>query len=187
VASLASGAPLLDPLAVGIAAWLLAAVFLRGAAHKLAGHAAFRATLEEYRLLPPALVPLVAVGLTVLEALLAGGLAWPAVRPPAAAGGAALLAVYGGAIAVNLRRGRVSIDCGCGGPGHGLSWLLVWRNVALVGLAAVAAAPPAARALGALDVGVLVAALATLWLLLLAVEQAGSNGAYVWLVRHERR
>jgi hypothetical protein len=107
-------------------------------------------------------------------------------RPVAAIGAMILLALYGAAIAINLNRGHVTIDCGCGGPGYGLSWLLVARNGALIAVAALATMPAGARDLGAADAGVLALAAVTIWLLLAGLEQAASNAAYVWLHRHRR-
>ncbi|MGM7684749.1 MauE/DoxX family redox-associated membrane protein [Cytobacillus sp. Hm23] len=48
--------------------------------------------------------------------------------------GALLLSVYTVAIAVNLRRGRTDLDCGCGGlvGNHKISPKLIWRNVSLI-------------------------------------------------------
>ena len=51
------------------------------------------------------------------------------------------MAVYGGAVAANLLRGRSWIDCGCG-AGESVSWPMVARN----GVLAVAAAAPLAMA-----------------------------------------
>jgi hypothetical protein len=179
--------PLVDPLAGAIAAGVVALVMARGLWHKLADHAMFRATLADYGLLPERWVPAAAIGLATAEALIALGLIAPATRMPAAFAGAALLGLYAWAIAVNLRRGHVSIDCGCGGPGHGLSWLLVARNLGLVGVALLAACVPGPRAMGPLDATVLVLSVATVWLLLAVVEQAASNGAYVILHRQGRQ
>ena len=175
-----------DPLIVAIAAAVLVLVFVRGLWHKLAEHALFRVTLSEYGLLPERLVAPAAIGVTAAEAAVVLGLVLPAIRPAAALGAALLLAVYAAAIAINLRRGHVTIDCGCGGPGHGLSWLLVVRNGALIAVAALAAMPAGARELGAADAGVLALAAVTIWLLLAGLEQAASNSAYVWLHRNRR-
>ncbi len=173
-----------DPLAIAIAAAVLVLVFVRGLWHKLAEHAMFRVTVAEYGLLPERSVPAAAVALAIAEAAIVVGLVLPATRPAAALGAALLLALYGAAIAVNLRRGQVTIDCGCGGPGHGLSWLLVARNAALVAVAGLAATTPSGREMGAVDAGVLAFAVITVWLLVAALEQAASNAAYVWLHRH---
>ena len=176
----------LDPLAVAIAAAVLVLVFVRGLWHKLVEHSLFRVTLAEYGLLPDRLVATAAIAIAVAEAAVVIGLVVPATRPVAALGAAVLLALYGAAIAINLRRGHVTLDCGCGGPGYGLSWLLVARNGALIGLAGLAAMPASGRELGAADAWVLALAAVTVWLLIAGLEQAASNSAYVWIHRHRR-
>ena len=176
----------LDPLAVAIAAAVLVLVFVRGLWHKLAEHGVFRVTLAEYGLLPERLVPSAALVITIAEAAVVAGLVMPATRPLAALSGAILLGLYAAAIAVNLRRGHVTLDCGCGGPGYGLSWLLVARNGALIAAAALAAMPVSGRELGLADAAVLALAAVTIWLLIAGIEQAASNSAYVWLHRHRR-
>lgn len=176
----------LDSLAVAIAAAVLVLVFVRGLWHKIAEHAMFRVTLAEYGLLPERLVPSAAIVITIAEAAIVAGLVVPATRAAAALGAAVLLALYAWAIAVNLRRGHVTLDCGCGGPGHGLSWLLVARNAALIAAAVLAAMPASGRGLAAADAGVLALAAVTIWLLIAGLEQAASNSAYVWLHRHRR-
>jgi len=176
----------LDPLAVAIAAAVLVLVFVRGLWHKLAEHGAFRVTLAEYGLLPERLVPVAALAIAIAELAVIAGLVAPATRPAAALGAAILLALYGAAIAINLHRGHVTLDCGCGGPGYGLSWLLVARNGALIAAAALAAMPASPRDLGAADAGILALAAVTIWLLIAGIEQAASNSAYVWLHRHRR-
>jgi hypothetical protein len=177
----------IDPLAIAIAAAVLVLVLVRGLWHKIAEHELFRVTLADYGLLPDRWVKPAAISLTIAETLLVIGLVVPASRVCAALGTAFLLALYAAAIAVNIRRGHVTIDCGCGGPGHGLSWLLVARNGALILVAGLAALPVAGRPLGGADAAVLVLSVITVWLLIAAVEQAASNGAYVWLHRHTRR
>jgi hypothetical protein len=179
--------PAADPLAVAIAAGVIALVMVRGLWHKLADHALFRATVADYGLLPDRAVAPVAAGLAGAEAVIAAGLVVPGLRAWAAAGAAALLLIYAAAIAINLRRGHVTIDCGCGGPGHGLSWLLVTRNLVLIVVAGLAAMTPGARLLGTADAVVLLLAVLTVWIVIAAVEQAASNGAYVWLHRQERQ
>ena len=64
----------------------------------------------------------------------------------AAFASAALFAAYTGAIAINLQRGRIHIDCGCGmarlaGRDQQLSWGLVVRNTLLMAAALVATMP----------------------------------------------
>jgi hypothetical protein len=175
-----------DPLAVAIAAGVLVVVFARGLWHKLADHALFRVTMADYGLLPEKAVAPAAAALAVAEAAIVIGLVVPATRGPAAVAAAGLLGLYALAIAINLGRGHVTIDCGCGGPGHGLSWLLVWRNALLAGVAGLAAMAPVDRTLGLADAVWLVLAVATATLVIAVVEQAASNAAYVWLHRNGR-
>ena len=148
----------IDPLFPMAGAVAMAMLFGAAALHKLTGAARFGAVVGDYRLLPAPLVPLAALGIPLVEmavalaalrVLLAGG-----TRLLASA--AAMLLLYGGAMAANLLRGRRHIDCGCtafGAPETTIGWPLVARNA---GIAAVvlllAAAPVAARALGAADV-----------------------------------
>ena len=126
-----------DALALA-AAWTLAGIFLFAAAHKARNYLAFRGILSQYKLLPEALVGIVAAAIVVAEIaaallLLAPTDLLPGV--PAAALAALLLCVYTGAIAVNLVRGRTAIDCGCGGEPTPLSGWLLARNGLLLGLA----------------------------------------------------
>ena len=109
-----------------------------GAWRKLRGLGAFEAILADYRLLPRWLIRWAAVAIACCEGALAGvWLAAPwlsATTIIAGIGTALLIAVYGGAITLNLLRGRSWIDCGCGG-GEQLSWMLVVRNLVLTGFA----------------------------------------------------
>jgi uncharacterized membrane protein YphA (DoxX/SURF4 family) len=127
--------------------WFLAAVFLRSGLGKATGLAEFRAAVQNYRLLPAALVAPVAYTLPAAE-LVAGLLLALGILPVVVAAALALLLIaFAAAIAVNLARGRV-IDCGCAGS-VGTPQLINWRHVgtdiALAGAAAaVAIAPPPA-------------------------------------------
>jgi len=176
-----------DPLITAIAAGTVMLVFVRGLIHKLTDYQMFKVTMSEYGLVPEALEGAAAISLIVAEAAIVAGLLVPLARPFAAAAAVALLIVYAFAIGINLRRGQVTIDCGCGGPGHGLSWLLVWRNAGLALIAAVAGMAHDGRGLGLADAVVLVLSVMTVWLVIAAVEQAASNGAYVWLARNGRQ
>lgn len=150
----------MDPvIALGLRTGL--ALLLGSAAlAKLRDPGGFAAAVAGYRLLPGALAGPAAAGFVAAEIALAAGL-WLA-RTPAAFGAAALLALYAGAIGVNLARGRRDIDCGCGGPfgRQTLSPALVLRNLGMAGAALACALPVAPRALAWLDALTLVAALA---------------------------
>lgn len=157
---------MIDPLLDTVFAIALSGLFATTAAHKFREGLRFEAQLAEYRLVPEALVPVAARGLAVFETILALALLVPASRDLAGLAGGALLALYAGAIAINLLRGRDHIDCGCGDAATLLSPWLLLRNAALVALAAVVALPETSRALGVLDwvlVVLGVIALALLW------------------------
>lgn len=101
------------------------------------------AAIAAYRLLPPRAAPAAAFLLTAANALVALLLLYAPMAAIAACAGAALLLLYAGAMAINVRRGRVHIDCGCGATGERISVLLVLRNVilgCLLGAAAFASA-----------------------------------------------
>ena len=105
---------MIDPLLPKTIALGFAVLFIGAAWHKLSGRGRFEAILRDYRLLPP----LVSRPLTVLipgvELIL--GLTWISGLLPriTATTSAALLATYALAMGINLVRGRIYIDCGCG-------------------------------------------------------------------------
>lgn len=113
-------------------------VFVGAGVAKLRHRVLFPGVVANYRLLPDGLVAPVAAVLPLVELALGAGLiaalvvgGWFALVTGLAAAG--LLLVFAGAMAVNLRRGRGHIDCGCGHPElrQPLSWLLVGRNLVL--------------------------------------------------------
>lgn len=140
---------IMDPVIDATLRTALALLFAMAAGHKLRDLAHFRATLAEYRLLPGPLVPLAAVLVVATELGVAGALMMPAIRTPGALAAALLLALYGGAIAINLVRGRHHIDCGCGGPAvrRPIGGWLVVRNGALAAAALTLVAPVHGRPL----------------------------------------
>lgn len=179
--------PALDPLAIGLSIGLLVLVFARAALHKVTYFAGFRQTLVDYRLLPERLTGVAAAMLTGAELAAVTLLLVPGFRTLGAATAALLLLCYSAAMAVNLRRGRTSIDCGCGGPGQSISWALVGRNLLLAGIAALAAAPVVARPLGAFDLVLMPTVLVAAWLVLLVAERLAQTFSHMWAVGAERR
>jgi uncharacterized membrane protein YphA (DoxX/SURF4 family) len=107
--------------------------FLLAAAQKISHWRILSGVIANYRLLPRWAVTPAAAILPPLEMVIAllllGGLA----MPWAAFVSIALLTVFASAMAVNLRRGRGAIDCGCGQSflAQTLSWTLVARNAGL--------------------------------------------------------
>ena len=175
---------MLDPLVATAISIGFGIMFLLGAVHKLTALAEFRAILADYRLLPAKAVDSSALAVIGAEACL--GLGWlfaPETRVVASAT-AILLLVYAAAIAVNLRRGRTHISCGCGfgqfaGGVDLLSGWLVARNLLLVAVAALGSLPAAERTFGALDYVTLAAALATSMLLFVCANQLIQNRAAI--------
>jgi hypothetical protein len=126
----------------------MAAIFLLAALHAMRDWPAYSATVINYRVAPGRVALFASWVLPVLQlatAILL--LAW------AAAGailGLALLAVFTAAIAINLRRGRMEIDCGCGGAdGQQISRGLLVRNAVLMLVLLPAGTAPATGQLGA--------------------------------------
>jgi hypothetical protein len=175
-------APLaLDPAVAAALRAGLALLFAAAALHKARDPRAFRDALAAYRVLPPAAAG--AAAAAVVAAELAAAALLVAALPGAGdgawlrrAGGllaAALLAVYGAAIAANLARGRRDLDCGCLGPAgrQPLSGWLVARNAALAAAALALLLPVSTRAL--------------LWPDALTVAGATLLAALVWTAAHQ--
>ena len=127
---------MLDP-AVGILITAgLALLLLTAAWQKLRSHTEFAAALAGYRLFPRALLPVLTWLIPCLEAAIAVGLLAPRSRLPAVLAGCALLLAYAGAVAINLGRGRLDLDCGCAGPNdrRPIAPWMVARNLLLAAL-----------------------------------------------------
>jgi hypothetical protein len=143
---------MLDPAVGALLAGAFALLFLSAAFHKLTALEHFGAVLRAYRLLPEALArfaPLV----PLTELCVGAGLLVGALRSSAAAAGALLLALYAGAIALNLARGRRDLSCGCGGPNdrRPIAAWMVWRNLALAALLMLERLPWSTRTTGVAD------------------------------------
>ncbi|WP_253340853.1 MauE/DoxX family redox-associated membrane protein [Sphingobium sp. OAS761] len=125
-------------------------VFLAAATAQWRHRAMMPGIIANYRLLPVAMVPVAALLLPLAELLTGAALA-AGLRPFAPIAGIALLLLFAAAMAINIRRGRDHIDCGCGhgALAHPIGAGLVVRNMVLAALLAPALAP--APALGATD------------------------------------
>ena len=172
---------MIDPVLHWLAAAALALLFLAAAAGKARDLRGFAAVVAGYRLLPggltPALAPLVAGVLVLVEAALAIALCLPATWPVAAACALGLLGLYTLAMGLNLARGRSAMDCGCLGAGRrptiagaapagSLSPWLLLRNSLVMLLPVLLLLPPSQRELDGGDAAIVaagVAALALAW------------------------
>ena len=161
---------MIDPVAAWLARLALAGVFAAAALHKWRDLDAFAAAVAAHRLVPEAWVGGLAPTFAACETAVAVLLIVPASAPHAAWAAAALLALYSGAIAINLARGRREIDCGCSSRPQPLSGGLLARNAALAAAAIPAALPDSERTLVWVDALTATAGLAVLALLWLAAQ-----------------
>lgn len=161
----------IDPVLQLAAALTLALVFGGSAASKMGAWEELEGVVRNFRILPGFLVPLVRWALPPAEVLLAVGVLVPGTRALAASGMAALLVLFAAALALNVVRGRVDIDCGCfrSALRQNLSWWLVLRNGVLVALAAACVPPVTGRDLGWADNFVVVTAACSLFVAYLSV------------------
>lgn len=144
---------MLDPAVGSLIVACFATLFATAGLHKLRDLPRFDEVFTAYALVPrigrlrtAPLVPLLELAVTL-------GLLGGVSRGYAAVAGAALLSAYAGAIAVNLRRGRHDLDCGCGGPNGArkIAPWMVWRNFALAAILTSILLPWSARPLTATD------------------------------------
>jgi hypothetical protein len=126
----------MDPVLTAIITISMSLLFAVATMHKIRAPLAFKTAMQEYRLLPSALLNSAALLVIVAETLAAGLALIPSVRWTGLAIMAGLLFVYAAGIAINLLRGRRNIDCGCNGPASKqmLSWWLVVRNLLFLAL-----------------------------------------------------
>jgi hypothetical protein len=169
---------ILESITIG-AAILIAAVMASAAVFKLVRLGAFRSELEDYDLLPTALIPLSAVLIPALELLSAVLILMPSMRVWGALLTVLLLAVFSGALVINLRRGRSSISCACfGRSSQALGWDLVIRNVLLIGAAILVGAAAPRENITSFAAAVVVAEATLLALMVIAAvrmfDRAGS-------------
>lgn len=124
-------------------------IFLTSGWAKFRNRTALEGVVANYRILPQSLVLPVAIALPYVEVAVGAALVAGLGAIPALAAIALLLA-FAAAMAVNVRRGRGHIDCGCGLSAlrQPLSHMLVARNLILAALLALRL-PPALPLSGA--------------------------------------
>jgi hypothetical protein len=111
-------------------------VFLAAAAQKAAHWRILPGVIANYRLLPRFLVGPAAALLPPLETIVGVALLSAMAISWTLLASIVLLGLFAAAMAINLHRGRVDIDCGCGQSflKQTLSWSLVVRNAVLAAL-----------------------------------------------------
>ena len=182
---------MLDPLITHAIGLGMSVLFLSAAWHKLSDIRRFETALRNYELLPAGCVAAAARLLPLMETIL--GIAWLLslsinIIAPASAG---LLGIYTFAIAINVLRGRVHIDCGCGRPGadadeQPLTAWLVLRNAVLITFALVPVLPVTERAFSVLDYVAVSAAVIVALLLYSTATQLLRNASVIRSWRDSR-
>jgi len=176
-----------DPVLVLATSIGLASLFLSAALQKLQHRAVFRAALEGYGVVPPALVEPALRLIPLAEAAAALGLLLPQTRSLAALLGAGLLLAYAVAMALVVVQGRQTLDCGCslGAASQPVSAGLIVRNVTLVLLALTAGTATGRRELFLYD-WALVVLMALVGIVLYAIVNTliGSQ-ATTWKIANE--
>lgn len=157
----------IDPAISWTIALSVAALFAVAVAHKVQDWTTFREVVRNYQLLPRRLVPLVAAAAIALELAATLLVLIAATRPIGALLAAGLLTGYATAMAINLARGRIHLDCGCLGLGQrqAVRWWMVARNLLLAALALLAGLPMLGRELTMLDAVTMIGTTATLAIL----------------------
>jgi len=169
--------PQIDPVLGWMAAAAAAAIFAASGALKFYDLESFQGAVTNYRLIPEWLATPFAWIAPVIECAAALGLLLSPIRASAALVLIVLLAVFTGAIAINLARGRTDIDCGCFGPAlrQRLSGWLLLRNGVLFALLALVLMPAGARAMDFLDFATVAMAAATIVVLYTAANYLIAN------------
>ena len=149
----------MDPVLTVVLRTSLGLLFAAAFVHKLRDLPRFVAIVDDYRLVPGALIRPVALAVPVAECATAIAMLAGASFAPIAA--LAAIAAYSIAIGINLARGRRDIDCGCGGPGgQRIGPGLLVRNAGLALVALLLFVPSTERAIGFVDIATMIAAVA---------------------------
>lgn len=166
-----------DPIVSWSLAIALAAILCSASVHKLSDVEGFKETLQNYNLLPQALVTIVAILLPFVELCAGVTMLWPTTSNIGAELASFLFISYAAAISINLLRGRDNIDCGChwSSDSHQrLSWQLVARNGVLIGLS-LSVMTSQSRALGGVDGLIIVVTSLSILLLYLIADRLIAN------------
>jgi hypothetical protein len=160
-------------------------VFAHAAWHKLCDFDAFMGFVADYQVTPEAAVAGVSRAVVAAEVAVPLALLTVPTRHAGALLAVAMLLGYAAAIALNIRRDRRHINCGCGGAEQLLDWSLVLRNVALAGIAGLVLLSNW-PAISFVEAAIAVAAGLTLWSAFRVVEQLLANASRIRLIRTER-
>lgn len=163
---------MLDPAIGLLLVAAIALLFASASAHKLRDLRRFEEIFAAYGVFTSISRWHLSRAIPLLELAVAAGLVFDPSRSYAAVAGIALLSTYAGAIAINLRRGRRDLACGCGGPDERrpIAPWMVWRNVVLALALVLALAPWTSRPVNFTDAVTVVFGVLTLALVYLCVD-----------------
>jgi hypothetical protein len=165
--------PVLDPTFGYLICIGIALLFATAGWHKLRSLEAFAEVFAAYRVLPGGWGRRVAWLIPCFELATAAALPWEMTRRWALTAAVGLLIAYAAGLGLNLARGRRELDCGCGAIGsrRSIAGWMVWRNLVLALIAAIAALPWDWRPLDGSDALTIVGGLAAIAALYVAVDQ----------------
>jgi len=160
----------------------IALIFVRAAWHKLGEFTEFTGFVADYKVVPETLVQPVSMAIVAAEVLVVALQFVPGGHMLGLLLAVAMLSLYAGVMAINIRRGRTFIECGCGGAVQPLSWSLIMRNavLVLVALSAIVIGPYALDAAGA--IAAIISGVA-IWTAFLLAEQIIANSSIARVTR----
>jgi uncharacterized membrane protein YphA (DoxX/SURF4 family) len=163
----------LDPAIGLVVVAAVALLFTSAGVHKLRDLKQFDEIFSAYGLLTSVARWHLSWVVPILELAVAAGLLFDSSRPHAGAVGVVLLSAYATGIAVNLRRGRRDLACGCGGPDERrpIAPWMVWRNITIALALASTLTPWTARSLTFTDAVTVTFGSLSLVLIYLCVDQ----------------
>jgi uncharacterized membrane protein YphA (DoxX/SURF4 family) len=125
---------MVSPWTYRLVRFVLAALFIYGGGVKLLDPKAFAVTISAYNLVPEPLLPVVAIGLPLIEVLAGIGLLFDLRGSLATI--FALLAMFVFVLWYGILK-NLDVDCGCFGPeelaGQGQLWSAFYRDLVLIG------------------------------------------------------
>jgi len=126
----------------------MAAILAQSAWHARKNPSRHAAAVAGYKLLPYRAIPAAAWAFPLLSFAAALLLPWHETARAGLMLAMMLISLFTVAIAINLRRGRLHIDCGCGGAeGQHISRGLVIRNLVLLAMLAASLPAPVSHAI----------------------------------------
>lgn len=164
---------LIDPVFTSVLGISFSVLFGLAALGKIRFYKQFQRVLRSYKLFPEAALSATAVLITGMEVIASMSLWLSPLRVSGALMAAILLTSYALGMAINLRRNRRNLDCGChlgSGQVQPITWFLVSRNLMLSVLVLMLFFSPVDRLLGVYDYLVILMGLGVLGLLYFIVD-----------------